>query len=146
MPVVFIPTLVIITAAEQLKMRKNAEASGSNSPTTPDSRQDPFDLTARAAGIDQSLGNLDLKPDISFAHAGVLSESTPLLQHAFLVAKNPKAYAEERLERMIKRLTGPLLAYIPDVENGEELDNQSLLLKIALEVYILLKHSVPLFL
>lgn len=97
----------------------------------------------------QALANVHL-PDLA-------SETTPLLQEALsnpsealleVTNIDPKKLAEERGKKIILWLTGPLLAYVPDVEQyGDEPDeSQSMMTKILIEMFILAKYAVPLLL
>lgn len=132
-------------------VQTNAEASGSNlnSPTSPDGR-DPFNLTAYASGeIKKEIG---LPKDVEGVGKDILdlrntvSERTPLLQNAIGIARNPKAYADKKIEEAGQRVLGYLRRYIPVIDLERAADgheNQSTLLKLLLELCILLQHCVP---
>lgn len=130
-------------------VHQNAEASGSNlnSPTSPDG-QDPFNLTAVAS--DEMKKEIGLPKDLDGAGKDLLdlrntvSERTPLLQNAIRIARNPKVYADAKIEAGLQRVLGYLRRYVPDLESAADgAENQSTLLKLILELCILLQHSIP---
>lgn len=128
-------------------VHQNAEASGSNlnSPSSPDG-QDPFNAhpseeITKEIGLPKNLdgvgkGILDLR--------NTVSERTPLLQNAIRIARNPKVYADAKIQAVGQQVLGYLTRYVPDLENAADgAENQSTLLKLILELGILLQHSIP---
>ncbi|KAH7930437.1 hypothetical protein BV22DRAFT_1054993 [Leucogyrophana mollusca] len=78
--------------------------------------------------------------------SALVSETSPLLGEALRASKDPKAFAEQRLQALATRLTAPIVNRLPDVE---ALDNktadQGLLVKILVEIFVLGKYASGLF-
>ncbi|EGO31132.1 hypothetical protein SERLADRAFT_432789 [Serpula lacrymans var. lacrymans S7.9] len=78
---------------------------------------------------------------------GLVSETSPLLGEALRAGKDPKGYAEKRIKALVVTLTGPIMSRVPDIEayGDNNSDNQSLLLQLFIEVFVLSKYAGPLF-